>query len=65
VRFHYFFGIGTGTDQDFCHVGKHTTVLDDRIDVIEVLVNAMYSGRSGPWDFNIMDIASCLCDLEF
>jgi len=27
------------------------------IDVIEVLVNAMHSGRSGySWDFNIMDI---------
>jgi len=26
-----FFGIGTGTDQDFWHVGMRTTVLDDEI----------------------------------
>jgi len=26
-----FFGIGTGTHQDFCHVDMRTTVLDGKI----------------------------------
>jgi len=47
TRFHLqFFGIGTGTDQDFCPVSMRTTVLDDGFAILSRSIKKLKANQN-------------------